>query len=158
MAVAADVGYMGARALMGGLRLATGPVVDAFTRLLGIALKLTPARGLQLMYPSNDALPILRDTLGETTEAFAGRVTDDAQDRWGLASFGHGVFDAEPSDLVVPTASSTHTNGRTVECDHFGYLEAPDVLSALSEALEDLTSSPAPPSQPSDPVQERVTW
>lgn len=46
MAVAADVGYMGVRALMGGLRLATGPVVDAITRLVGIAIKSTPPRGL----------------------------------------------------------------------------------------------------------------
>ena len=159
MAVAADVGYMGARALMGGLRLATGPVVDAFTRLLGIALKLTPPRGLQLMYPSNDALPILRDTLGDTTTAFAGRVTHDREDRWGLASFGRGVFEEEPSDLVVPTASAFHTNGQTVECDHFGYLEMPDVLSAIGEALVGLSPSPvATTIAPTDQDVERLRW
>ena len=158
MAVAADVGYMGARALMGGLRLATGPVVDAFTRLLGIAIKMTPPRGLQLMYPSNDALPILRDTLGPTTSAFAGHVAHDRQDRWGLASFGRGVFEEEPSDLVVPTASASHTEGQTVDCDHFGYLEVPDVLSALSKTLEGLTPSPAAPPSPPSQNSERLTW
>lgn len=160
MAVAADVGYMGARALMGGLRLATGPVVDTVTRLLGIAVKLTPARGLQLMYPSNDALPILRDTLGHTTAAFAGRVAHDRQDYWGLASFGRGVFDAEPSDLIVPTASATHTNGQTVECDHFGYLQVPDVLNALTRTLEGLTPLPAasPTSPPTHHGSERLTF
>jgi pimeloyl-ACP methyl ester carboxylesterase len=159
MAVAADVGYMGIRALMGGLRLATGPVVDAFTRLAGIAIKSTPPRGLQVMYPSNDALPVLRDTLGHTSTAFAGHVTHDRQNRLGLAGFGRGVFEHEPSDLVVPTASASHNDSQPVECDHFGYLEEPTVLSGLTTALGGLTPSPmAPPVTPAYPDRERQTW
>jgi hypothetical protein len=111
------------------------------------------------MYPNNDALPILRDTLGHTTTAFAGHVTHDRQDRWGLAGFGRGVFDDDPSDLVVPTASATHTYGQKVECDHFGYLEVPDVLSALSKTLEGLTPPPAaPPGPPTEHRNERLTF
>jgi hypothetical protein len=64
----------------------------------------------------------------------------------------------EPSDLIVPTASALHKNGQTVECDHFGYLEVPDVLSALSKTLEGLAPPPtAPPSPPSDHGSERQT-
>ena len=97
VAVAADVGYMGVRALLGGLRYGGWPVVDVLTRLAGFAIKSTPPRGIQLMDPTNDALPILRDTLTGPVVTVAATADGDQHNRYGLTAFARAVFDGEPA-------------------------------------------------------------
>ena len=147
-------------ALMGGLRYLGGPVVDGATRISGFVLRVDPPAGLLLMYPGNDVLPLLRQFLPQPAMTVAG-TADGAADRFGpafLDGVGRGTFGADPNDLVVSVASAqvpdaTHL---TVPCDHFSYLEEPDVLDAIRAAAATLSRPPikvprpiAPPSQPS---------
>lgn len=55
------------------------------------------------------------------------------------AAFGSGLFDGEPNDIVVSTASATavkpgHGHCLARSCSHFGYFTDPDVLKALEAA------------------------
>jgi pimeloyl-ACP methyl ester carboxylesterase len=146
-------------ALMGGLRYLGGPVVDAATRVSGFVLRVDPPAGLRLMYPGNDALAMLRQFLPTPAMTVAGTADGEA-DRFGPAfvdGVGRGTFGDDPNDLVVSVASAQvpGANQLTVACDHFSYLEEPDVLDAIRVAAATLPRPPIKVPKPSRQVKRR---
>lgn len=140
VAVAADVGLLGVRALMGGLRFLGGPVVDATTRIIGLALLARVPHGIAVMYPSDNLLPAIRDSLPNTLAAVAGVSDERAGDRYGLGvKFASGTFRELANDLVVSRVSAL--GGRAdglqlvVDSDHYSYLENAEVEKLIRQQI-----------------------
>jgi hypothetical protein len=139
MIATADVGFLGVRALMGGLRFGGGPVVDVTTRLAGLALHVRTPPGLRVMDRRSEVLPLLRDSIPGHAITFAATADGSGADCYGLAmarGVGRSIFDGEPNDLVVSVGSARLDDVTPVlDTDHFSYLEQADVLSALSDLV-----------------------
>lgn len=146
MAVGAEVGFMGVRALMGGLRFAGGPTVDAVSRLAGLAIRTTVPPGLRLMYPDSDTLELLREALPANLRPVAAS-TDPQRAYYGLGvakrGVGNGVFAGQPNDLVVGQASALASlSGTRLHCDHYSYLEQRPVRDLVQAAGRRLGAAP----------------
>lgn len=135
VAASADLAFLGLRALMGGLRYAGGPTVDAATRLAGLALRLRTPPGLKLMFPNSPVLPVLRDAIRPDAITFAAEADgwSGNQQGPGLArGLGNGVFGDVANDLVVAVDSAQVVPGPPVlACDHYSYLDSAEVRACL---------------------------
>jgi hypothetical protein len=167
MAHAADAVWASVHALMGAVRLAGGPALDATTRVLSWTIKRTPPEGIRLMYPSSDVLPSLRATLPAGALLVGGHTNDGSRDFAGLrvslrAGLGEGAFDGEYNDLVVATASALAARraGLVVCADHSSYMLAPEVRELIKVEIGKLPSGRlielAQSERPSAP--ERLIW
>lgn len=141
LAMGANVGSNALRALLGGLRAVGGPVVDAGSRFLGLALRYDPPPGITIMQPSSAALPPLRAFLHPRTSMIAGDVHMGTADAVGVSlamqGVGSGAFGMEPHDLVVSVKSALadRARGLVAACDHFSYLDDDEVQGELAVQL-----------------------
>ena len=147
LATAGNCGVMGVRALMGGLRWAGGPVVDAATRLAALAIPSDPPPGIELMVPGNDTLSLLLRLLPDEITLFAGDAGEGTLDHFGLATVksgvGRGAFGTHANDLVVSRRSALAARtGITIECDHYSYTDQPKVRDAMRAAASALPPAP----------------
>jgi pimeloyl-ACP methyl ester carboxylesterase len=141
LAMGATVGAAAMRALMGGLRMVGGPVVDAGTRLLPIAMRFDPPPGITVMRPRAGELPMLREFMFPRTKVIAGDATTGAGDVYGPYSQGvaKGAFGETEHDLVVSvdSAMGDRVDGLLVESDHYTYLLRDQVRNELGDRIHD---------------------
>lgn len=147
LATAGNFGVMGSRGLMGGLRWAGGPVVDAATRLAALAIRSDPPPGIELMVPGNDTLSLLLRLLPDEITLFAGDAGGGTLDHFGLATaksgVGRGAFGTDANDLVVSERSALAARtGITLGCDHYSYPDQPMVHAAIRAAAYALPPTP----------------
>jgi pimeloyl-ACP methyl ester carboxylesterase len=139
LAMGASVAAATARALMGGLRMIGGPVVDAGTRLLPIAVRFDTPPGIGVMRPTAGELPMLRQYMFTGTKVIAGDATTGPQDAYGPLSLGvgQGAFRDEAHDLVVGVESALgdRSDGIEVTCDHYSYLLEATVTNAMRDYI-----------------------
>ena len=147
IADAVNVGLLGTRVLLGGLRALGGTVVDSATRIAGLMIRAQLPRGIEAMREDSTYLSGFNFRQLENTIALSGSVDlTGGNDSYGL-SFGLGfalsVF-GEANDLIVAASSSSGgLDGIiNVSCDHFSYILQPEFLTALSAQSQFLTGSP----------------
>jgi hypothetical protein len=137
--------------MMGLIRLASGvAAIDAGTRLVGLMLKDLPA-GIEAMDPDAEYLAPYEGYPATVSYAFAADVVlSDANDRYGLAAlsgFGRAAFAGAPNDLVVPEESARGglvgtPPTWTLSCDHFSYLDQPQVQELLTSIVGTWSAPP----------------
>jgi pimeloyl-ACP methyl ester carboxylesterase len=132
---------MGTMALLGALRVAGGPVVDATTRLAGLLIRGRLPEGIACMSPTSSLYTFAPSDDLTGTFAFAGTASKIDHRNMGLQFFtglAEAAFPSETHDLVVSAASAAPARAarsETVDCDHFSYLEDPKVQSHLNVIL-----------------------
>ncbi len=134
----ATVGFRGVQALMGGLRWADLPVVNPLTRLAGLAIKSAPPQGITDMAARPGYLSGFMLNPPTSTRTFAGQARESGPDSHGfLHGFSQGLMDDVPNDLVVSVESAKGgvADAVTLECDHFSYLERPEVREAIGRSV-----------------------
>lgn len=146
LAMGATVGAAALRALMGGLRMIGGPVVDAGTRLLPIAVRFDPPPGITVMRPRAGELPMLREFMFPDTRVVAGDAMTDPENVYGPFTQGiaTGALGETGHDLVVSVESALgeRLDGLVVESDHYSYLLQDQVRSVLSDCIHDFCAGP----------------
>lgn len=134
---------LGLRALTGAIRLASGAIViDTGTRLVGLMVRELPV-GIQAMEPDSQYLAGFDDVPASVSFAFGGHVDPSSPaEHYGVAALSglaRAAFGITTNDLVVGTASAhgglVAPKARTVNCDHFSYLNEPDVQERISAIL-----------------------
>lgn len=144
VADAASVGFRGVQALLGGLRWPGFSVVEPLTRLAGLALLSGPPKGITDMSPGPGYLSGFKIHPLISTTTFAGRVDEAGPDSYGLSflrGFAEEIMDA--GDLVVPARSAksgVDDSANVLECDHFSYLEQPEVMASIEKPVGHLPS------------------
>lgn len=146
LAMGATVGAATLRALMGGLRMIGGPVVDAGTRLLPIAIRFESPPGITVMRPRAGELPMLREFMFPETRVVAGDALTDPGDVYGPLKQGiaRGALGEAGHDLVVSVESALgdRVDGLVVESDHYSYLLHDQVRTALSDSIHEFCAGP----------------
>jgi hypothetical protein len=164
---AAESGLLGMHTALGALRLLTGPVLDAVSRLTGLLLKGRLPAGIREMHPNEAYLGAFAGSSTDGISAIAGRADPNgAAESYGIAialrrGALRGVFRDEATgntilnDYVVPTASASSriAADRTleVECDHFSFFNHPEVRAYL--AADDWRASSTPTNPSADEVR-----
>jgi len=144
----AGTSLLGARALLGVLRLATGAIaVDAATRLAGLLILGGLPRGIAAMDVGSDYLSGFAHRALTATTTVAGDIDPAGPDNANTVGFLHGVagtaFPGQATDLVVSTESARGNcvDTVTVASDHFSYLRQDAVHAAIDGALDTVVAS-----------------
>ena len=144
----AGTSLLGARALLGVLRLATGAIaVDAGTRLAGLLILGGLPRGIAAMDVGSDYLSGFAHRALTATTTIAGDIDPTGADDANTVGFLRGVagtaFPGQENDLVVSTESARGNCGDTVTVasDHFSYLRQDAVHAVIDGALRTMVAS-----------------
>ena len=165
LAMGATLGASAARALIGGLRMIGGPVVDAGTRLLPIAVRFDPPPGITVMRPRAGELPLLWLFLCPPPLGGGGAAPPASQDSHGPWSQGvaSGALGHTGHDLVVSVDSALgdRGDGVVVECDHYSYLLDVGVRTQLQQSLRSFAAARKPVPSEGDrdePQGDELPW
>jgi pimeloyl-ACP methyl ester carboxylesterase len=142
---------LGTIATLGALRLVGGTTVDAATRLAGFLIRGKLPEGIATMSPSSAYYSWAQyDDLSHTL-AFAGTASKANYRNTGvqfIAGLAGVAFQGQSHDLVVSTASAAPPRAaqyEIVNCDHFSYLEDPQVQSRMGLVLDSWRPQPPVP-------------